>query len=654
MKEHPPIIWDPPESMIEDSNLSRYMKWLKSQKGLEFSDYESVWEWSTKNIEDFWESLVEYFDIDFHKPYDTVLTGERMPHYKWFDGAELNYTKQIFKNKSTDYPALISLHEDSELKETSWEELEGKVAAVAAYLRSCGVKKGDTVAAFAANVPEVTICFLATVSIGAIWSSCSPDFGQASVLERFSQIKPKVFIAVNGYSYNGKVYDKRDIVQEVRESLPELEATIGIEYISGNSFDESLGYVNFNEVLETEHKGIEYAYVDFSHPIWVLYSSGTTGNPKAITHSHGGMLLEHLKYLTFHNDVRKGERFFWYSTTGWMMWNFVQASMLTGATAVLYDGSAGYPDLMAMWKMVEDVGIHHFGTSAPFIIACMQQGIQPNETCDLSSLRSIGSTGSPLPPEAFSYIKENVKENVWLCSMSGGTDMCTAFVGGCPIRPVYKGEIQCRALGCDLHALDDYGNQLENEVGEMVIVKPMPCMPIYLWGDSDFTRYEESYFTMYEGMWRHGDWVKITDRGTLIIYGRSDATLNRHGVRIGTAEIYRVLNDIPEIADSLIVNIEQDNGEHFMPLFVKLKEGSAFNDNLKDKIKKALRDAYSPRHVPDVIVKAPDIPRTISGKKMETPVKKILMKMPLDKAINKDAMKNPESVDFFVSYSQTN
>lgn len=651
--ENPPIIWQPTQDEIENSNLRGYMRWLEQNKNLYFDDYQALWEWSTKDVESFWLSIIEFFNIEFNKPWKTVLTGDRMPRYRWFEGAELNYAEQIFRKKNNAFPALLAKHENSELREISWLELEEKVAAVAAYLKSCGVGKGDAVVAFAANIPEFTIAFLATVSLGAIWSSCSPDFGTDSILERFGQIKPKVFIAVNAYPYNGKVYDKRDVVEEVRSSLPELQATIGVDYMEGMAFAEASGIKSWDEVINTEHDGLKFESVEFSHPIWVLYSSGTTGNPKAITHSHGGMLLEHTKYLAFHNDIKQGERFFWYSTTGWMMWNFVQASLLVGATAVLYDGSAAYPDMMAMWEFVEEAGINHFGTSAPFIIACMQRGISPGKECDLSGLRSIGSTGSPLPPEAFSYVKNEIKDHVWLCSMSGGTDMCTAFVGGCPIIPVYKGEIQCRALGCDLNALDDYGNQMIGEVGEMVIVKPMPCMPIYMWNDPNYTIYEDSYFTTYEGMWRHGDWVEITERNSLVILGRSDATLNRHGIRIGTAEIYRVMNDIVAIEDSLIVNLEQENGDHFMPLFVKMKEGQELTEQLQTDIKSALRKAYSPRHVPDAIIEVPDIPYTISGKKMETPVKKILMRLPLDKAINKDAMKNPDSVDFFVNYSKT-
>lgn len=647
----PPIIWKPTDEFKSSSNLSHFMDWLQEEKDLQFNDYKSLWEWSTTCIEDFWKSIAEYFDVNFHSNYNSVLSGKEMPYYKWFSGARLNYAEHILTNKTTEYPALLYKKEGAELSEMSWDELEDKVASVAAYLESLGVRKGDAVVAFSANTPEATIAFLATVSIGAIWSSCSPDFGKDSVLERFGQIKPKVLLAVNGYSYSGKIYDKRDVVYDIQSSLPELEATIGITFVSGHAFDDNRNINPWREVVETEHSGIEYASLDFSHPMWVLYSSGTTGNPKAITHSHGGMLLEHLKYLAFHNNVKRGERFFWYSTTGWMMWNFVNASLLVGATAVLYDGSAAYPDLNAMWAFIEEADIQHFGTSAPFIVACMQRGISPLKEYDLSGLKSIGSTGSPLPPEGFKYIEEHVKKDIWLCSMSGGTDVCTAFVGGCPIRPVYKGEIQCRGLGCALYAYDESGEKVIGEVGEMVIVQPMPCMPIYLWDDPEYTRYKESYFSVYDGVWRHGDWIKITDRGTLIIYGRSDATLNRHGVRIGTAEIYRVLNDIQELDDALIVNLEMDDGNHFMPLFVKMVKGVELTMGLKDRIKSSLRKAYSPRHVPDKIIEVPDIPYTISGKKMEAPIKKILMQIPIDKAINKDAMKNPESVDFYVSFA---
>jgi acetoacetyl-CoA synthetase len=415
--------------------------------------------------------------------------------------------------------------------------------------------------------------------------------------------------------------------------------------------DHPDSWQNWNEIPSSDTSPV-FRRLPFGHPIWVLYSSGTTGHPKAITHSHGGVLMEHLKYLILHNDVKKGERFFWYSTTGWMMWNFVQASMLAGASMVLYDGSPAYPNLKAMWSYTEAASINHFGTSAPFLVACMKREMEPAKNFNLESLRSIGSTGSPLPPDAFDWVYEKVKEDIWLCSMSGGTDVCTAFVGGVPLKPVYEGEIQCRALGCDLHAFNDEGQAVKNEVGEMVICKPMPSMPIFFWNDPDMERYKSSYFDMFNGIWRHGDWVSVNDRGGLVIFGRSDATLNRQGVRIGTSEIYRAMNKIKEIKDSLIVNLELEGGKHYMPLFVMLNEDVQLDEALKSKIKKTLRQTYSPRHVPDEIMEVKDIPYTISGKKMEAPVKKILLGRPLEKSINLDSMRNPECVRIYLDLAK--
>ncbi|MDX1666094.1 MAG: acetoacetate--CoA ligase, partial [Saprospiraceae bacterium] len=512
---------------------------------------------------------------------------------------------------------------------------------------------GDRVVAFLPNIPEATVAFLATCALGGVWSSCSPDFGLDSVLDRFRQIEPRVLVAVDGYQYNGKSYDRTEVLERLCEELPSLERIVFIPYLGEGAVPDHIkNLVPWSKVMETPARELVFEPVAFDHPIWVLYSSGTTGIPKAITHAHGGVLLEHYKYLAFHNDVKPGERFFWFSTTGWMMWNFVQASLLMGATIVLYDGSPAYPDLDVLWKLTEEAGIHHFGTSAPFLVACMKKGLRPGYDFDLTSLRSIGSTGAPLPPEAFDWVYREVKRDCWLCSMSGGTDVCTAFVGGCPERPVYEGEIQCRCLGCALYAYDEDGQPVREQVGEMVITQPMPSMPVYFWGDDRKKRYRESYFDHYPGIWRHGDWVEITKRDTLVIYGRSDATLNRQGVRIGTSEIYRALHRIEEIEDSLIVNLEMGGGDHYMPLFVVPAEEAQLDEELKGKIKLALRSQYSPRHVPDEIIEVEEIPYTLSGKKLEAPVKRILMGMPLDKAANPDSMKNPDSLEFFLRFAE--
>ncbi len=647
------LLWQPDQTFIENSNLQKYLNWLADNYGYHFLTYHDVWQWSVENIEEFWESIWKFFDIISYSPYKKVLSSYEMPGAKWFEGSTLNYAEHIFRSKNEDHPAILFQSERQSLKEISWEELQNQVASMAAFLKSIGIQKGDRVVAFLPNIPEATIAFLAACSIGAIWSSCSPDFGVNSVVDRFEQIKPKVLFAVDGYQYNGKPFDKTQEVRELCQNLTALEKVVFIPYLNeknkGEKVDKSILWAETFDPNATE---IEFQPVPFDHPIWVLYSSGTTGIPKAITHSHGGNLLEHYKYIAFHNDVHPGERFFWFSTTGWMMWNYVQASALMGATLVLYDGSPGYPDLSVLWKLTEKAKINHFGTSAPFLVANMKRGLEPGKDHDLSAMRSIGSTGSPLPPEAFDYVYEKIKKDVWLCSMAGGTDICTAWVGGSPMLPIYEGEIQSVSLGAPLYAFNEMSEPVTEEVGELVVTKPMPSMPVFFWNDEGMARYRSSYFEMYPGIWRHGDWIKINDRGSVIIYGRSDATLNRKGVRIGTAEIYRAMNQIAEIADSLIVNLELDGGDDYMPLFVVLNEGNELNEALKTKIKKTLRSEYTPRHVPDDIIEIEEIPYTISGKKLEAPVKKILMGVPVEKAANKDAMKNPWALEFFVNWSQ--
>jgi acetoacetyl-CoA synthetase len=646
------ILWNPTASFVHNSRLRHFMDWLRENKQLDFNDYDRLWQWSVDETSEFWEAVWQYFDIISHSPYASVVSDKPMPRARWFEGSTLNYAEHVFRQANAERPALIFRNESGLRRDISWAELRQQVSALQRFLVKQGVGKGDRVAAFLPNIPEATIAFLATVSIGAIWSSCSPDFGTSSVVDRFAQIAPKVLIVADGYRYNGKPFPKMQEATQLQEALPSVEHTILVPYLNDMETGSTLQKTSiWQTAASSKDCELHFEPVDFSHPIWVLYSSGTTGVPKAIVHGHGGVLLEHLKYLAFHNDCHAGERFFWFSTTGWMMWNFVNASLLVGATAVLYDGSPAYPDLNTLWKLTQDIGIQHFGTSAPFLMASLKAGIRPAEQFDLKALRSIGSTGSPLPPEGFDYVYQHIKRDVWLCSMSGGTDVCSAFVGGCPLWPVHEGEIQCRALGCSLYVYDEEGHILpEGEMGEMVITKPMPSMPIYFWNDAGGKRYEESYFEMFPGKWRHGDWISITPHKGLVIYGRSDATLNRHGVRIGTSEIYRAVDKVEEVADSLVVNLELAGGRHYMPLFVQMKEGQALSKEIVEKIKHHLKTDYSPRHVPDAIIETAAIPYTISGKKMERPVKRILLGHPLEKAVNVDSMKNPKSLDFFVDF----
>ena len=648
-------LWTPSNSFIKNSHLNHYKNWLKTNYNLEFESYQDLWSWSVIEIETFWESIWKYFNIISYKPYTNVLSRPIMPNCKWFEGSKINYSEHLFRHSNDNETAIVFGNESHEIKEISWLELKTKVASLATYFKSIGVTKGDRVVAFIPNIPEATIAFLAVNSIGAIWSSTSPDFGAESVVDRFAQIKPKVLIAVDGYQYNGKPYDKSNVVNTIVKALPTLEKVLILPYLNKNALqDFPKNYIDIESIFNIYKGALTFEPVDFNHPIWVLYSSGTTGLPKAIVHSHGGILLEHLKYMAFHNDVHEGERFFWFSTTGWMMWNFVQAAFLMGASIVLYDGSPTQPSFNKLWEFTDQVGIHHFGTSAPYLVACMKKGLNPKSEFDLSTLKSISSTGAPLPPEAFDYVYSNIKDDVWLCSMAGGTDVCTAFVGGLPEYAVHSGEIQCRALGVSLFAYDDNGNPVENELGEMVIDKPMPSMPISFWNDKGNKRYKASYFEHYPGKWRHGDFIQINSKTNgLVIYGRSDATLNRHGIRIGTAEIYRAVNKIEAVEDSLIVNLEQEEGKHYMPLFVMMKNNMELTEAIKTKINQQLKTEYTPRHVPDEIIQVNDIPYTISGKKMEAPIKKILLGMSIEKSINFDSMRNPESVEFFIEFSKT-
>ncbi|MCB0531307.1 MAG: acetoacetate--CoA ligase [Lewinellaceae bacterium] len=654
--QQPALLWQADEKTRQNAHLQTYLTWLTKHHQRQFDNYAALWRWSVDEPAAFWETVWAYFSVINHAPYQDVLSGLQMPGARWFEGARLNYAEHIFRKANDANPAILFQNERQALTEISWKTLKQQTATLAQFLRNAGIKPGDRIAAYLPNTPHAIVAVLAAMSIGAVWSSCSPDFGANSVADRFVQIEPKVLITVDGYTYGGKSFDKQETVQEICRLLPSLQTVIFIPYLNANAQPNGLpNAVFWDDVVnsgDSVSDQLEFESLPFEHPIWILYSSGTTGIPKAITHAHGGNLIEHLKYLHFHNDVHPGERFFWYSTTGWMMWNFTLAAMLTGASIVLYDGSPGYPNLNVLWELAQNARITHFGTSAPFLVSCMKNGLVPKNDFDLSPMRGIGSTGSPLPPEAFDWVYENVKPDIWLSSMAGGTDVCTAWVGGNPLLPVYEGEIQCRCLGCAMESWDEDGKPVPaGSVGEMVVTKPMPSMPVYFWNDPDGERYRTSYFEEYPGVWRQGDWLCITPRDSLIILGRSDATLNRQGVRIGTAEIYRALDKIPAIQDSLVINLERPDGSDWMPLFVTLAEGATLDDALIALVRKTLRSDYSPRHVPDAIFVVPEIPYTISGKKMETPVKKILQRKPLDKAYNRDSMKNPSAMDFFIAFA---
>ncbi len=648
-------LWEPSDTLKMQANVVRYMQWLAREKGLTFHSRDELWQWSVTHIEDFWASLWDYFHIQASQAYTTVLTEHKMPGAVWFPGAHLNYAEHAFRNATTEHPAISFRSERVPVREISWDELRTKVASIAQALRAMGVQPGDRVVAYMPNIPETLMAFLAAASIGAIWSSCSPDFGVKSVIDRFKQIEPKVLFAVDGYQYGGKTFDRRSIVADLQKELPTLQKTVLFPYMfEQEPVEANANLINtlaWSTVIAHPEAELVFEQVPFSHPLWVLYSSGTTGLPKAIVQGQGGILLEHLKSLDLELDIKPGERFFWFTTTGWMMWNLLISGLQVGATIMMYDGSPAYPDINTLWKFAADTGITLFGTSAGFIASCMKAEIEPGTTLDLSKMRGIGSTGSPLPPEGFQWIYEHVKRDVWLASMSGGTDVCSGFVGGSVLLPVYSGEIQCRGLGAKIEAFDEQGKPLYDEVGELVITEPMPSMPLFFWNDPDGKRYHESYFEMYPGIWRHGDWIKITPRGGAIIYGRSDSTINRMGIRMGSSEIYRVVEGLPEILDSLIVGVELPGGKYYMPLFIVLRDNVQLDDALKDRIRQNLRKNVSPHHVPDDIIVVKDVPRTLSGKKMEVPIKKLLMGIPIEKASSTDAMSNPHAMRFYSDFA---
>jgi acetoacetyl-CoA synthetase len=642
----PPILWEPGSARIERATITRYARWLAETRGVETSCYQDLWRWSTTELETFWASIWEFFDVQASEPYERVLASRAMPGAEWFHGARLNYAEHVFRRRHQGAIAVRHASELRPLAETSWGELHEATRRVAAALRASGVGRGDRVVAYLPNVVEAVVAFHACASLGATWSSCSPDFGVRSVVDRFAQIEPRVLLAVDGYRYGGRDHDRLEVVRSLQSAMPTLQRTVVLPYLDREpslaGLDSATRWDDF--LTEGGDEPLTFAQVPFDHPLWVLYSSGTTGLPKAIVHGHGGILLELSKMLHLHVDMHAEDRFFWFTTTGWMMWNFLSAGLLTDGSIVLYDGNPGYPGLGALWDLAEQAGITCFGTSASYVAACMKDGIAPREGRDLSPLAAVGSTGSPLSPEGFDWVYDRLGPDLWLFSMSGGTDVCTAFVGGVPTLPVYRGELQARALGAKVEAWSTGGRPVVSEVGELVITEPMPSMPVRLWGDTDGSRYRASYFDTFPGVWRHGDWIEVTDRGTAIITGRSDATINRGGIRMGTAEIYRAVLTLDEVVDALVVDLPREGTQGYMPLFVVLRPGAELDDELVRRIRTRVRDDCSPRHVPDEVRAVPAVPRTLSGKVLEVPVKRILSGEPADRALSRDSLADPEAL----------
>ena len=645
--EEPKLLWTPSAERIESATLTRFARWVEATHGVEVTtSYDALHRWSVEDLAGFWHSIYEFFDVTASTPPTQTLGSTDMPGAEWFPGATLSYAEHLFRGKADSALALQHASELRELDWMTWGELRDLTARIATGLKFLGVERGDRVVAYIPNIPEAIAAFLACASIGAIWSSCSPDFGVRSVVDRFAQIEPKVLLAVDGYRYGGKDFDRRETIAQLQAEIPSLEHTVVLDYLgTGSGAGAPEGTTPWRELIR-QQEPLEFAQLPFDHPLWVLYSSGTTGLPKPIVHGQGGVLLEHLKLMNLHLDAQAGDRVLWFTTTGWMMWNFLVGVLLTEASIVLFDGNPGTPTLDRLWDLASEAQVTTFGTSASFIASCMKEGTEPRGGGrDLSALKAVGSTGSPLAPEGFAWIYDHVGADTWLFSTSGGTDVVSAFVGGVPTLPVYQGELQARALGADVQAWDPEGNALVNAVGELVLAQPLPSMPVFFWGDEDGRRLRESYFDTYPGVWRHGDWIEITDRGTAIIYGRSDSTINRGGIRMGTSEIYRAVLAEEDVVDALVVDVDG-----WMPLFVVLRDGEAgLTDELVARIKTRIRTDCSPRHVPSEIRAIAEVPRTLSGKVLEVPVKRILMGQPADQAASRDSLANPAALDAFVA-----
>ncbi len=698
-----------------------YQDWLQSRHGLHFDNYDALWRWSIADLDAFWQSLWDYYELQSPTPHTAVLAERRMPGARWFPGAQVNYARQALRHVDAAHaagqPAVISHNEKSLGKspprELSWPQLRQQVASLALHLQAQGVRPGDRVAAYLPNVPEAIVAFLASASIGAVWSICAPDMGVDAVLDRFRQIEPKVLIACDGVTHGGQDQDRRAVVARLRAALPTVRHLLMLDQLGSLSgADAALEHVDFAQASgrdDAQTRAFEPLWLPFDHPLWIVYSSGTTGLPKPIVHGHGGTTLVTMELVGLHNDVgasylpnNRGERYHWYSSTGWVMWNAQVSGLLLGATCCIFDGSpAGRshdaggqrvaPDWTTLWRFAAELGVTFFGAGAAFYANCMKAGVDLTAVGDLRRVRALGTTGSPLSEEVQNWGTRQFREirhaavesggdlraagpsqgapapsggrephsvgerggDIWWCNISGGTDFAGAFIGGNRELPQVAGEMQCRLLGCAVQAWDEGGQPVIDAVGELVCTEPIPSMPLYLWGDTNHERYLSSYFDMYPGVWRHGDWLKVGSNGGCMIYGRSDATINRHGLRMGTSELYSAVEALPEVLDSLVVDLEYLGRDSYMPLFVVLREGITLDDALRARINQAIRTALSPRFVPNAILQVQEVPRTLSGKKQELPIKKLLLGQPLDKVVNREAMANPGCLDWYVAFAQS-
>jgi len=648
------LLWTPSAARVAGANLTGFLAWLAG-RGHRFDSYDALWHWSVRDLDGFWQAVWDYTGIEASVPPTAVLGRRQMPGAEWFPGTRLNYAQHVLRHERPGDTALLSVSESAPLTSMDWADLGGQVRILATRLRALGVRPGDRVASYLPNVPQAVVAMLATASIGATWASCSPDFGWRGALDRFRQLSPAVLFCADGYQYGGRWFDRRDELRQIVAGLDSLVQVIWLPRSDAAAQAGSVpGALSWQQALDhppVPAAEFEFEQVPFAHPLWILFSSGTTGLPKAIVHGHGGILIEQLKLQTLQLDLRAGDRMLFFTTTGWMMWNFLVSSLLVGACPVLYDGSPTYSGPEVLWRIAQECGVTFFGASPAFVDLMSQAGLVPGDRYSLPALRAIMPAGAPVSAECTAWFYRNVKQDVWVCTGSGGTDVCTGFVGGVPTAPVYAGEIQARHLGVAAQAFNDHGASVIGEVGELVITEPMPSMPVGMWGDDDGSQYRDSYFAQYPGIWRHGDFFRVNSRGGCFVLGRSDATLNRHGVRIGTAEVYGALDGLPEVADALVVNVDLAGGRSFMPLFVKLSDELVLDAALENKIADRLRRDYTPRHVPDRIVQVPDIPVTLTGKKMEVPVRRILSGVPPDEAANRNAMANPGSLDFYVRYA---